>query len=152
MASSNLTPADRATRDARVHHLAAEGHSNRAIGRQLGIHHTTVSTILRTTTPPVAPTAPAPPATMARTTPATSGNPPAPRLLHPLDPSLIQDLNCLMDPWTGALPAPIRRYLRAAADARRTSMAATAHRIATEHRTTTAPATGRDHPRPQVAP
>ncbi|MGC0205240.1 hypothetical protein [Streptomyces levis] len=76
---------------------------------------------------------PAPPA-------PTSGAAPAPRLLHPLDATLVQDLNVLADPLTGALPAPIRRIIRAAADARRASMRATARRLMADD---SAPATGR---------
>lgn len=135
----------RAERTARVHQLAAENHSNRAIARQLGMHHTTVGRILRTTPAPVRTTTEQPECT----TPTTSENPRAPRLLHDLDPRTIQDLNCLMDSRTGALPEPIRRYLRAAADARRTSLRATAHRIATED---APPTTGRRAGRAQVAP
>src|SRR5690606_39340504 len=85
-----------------LHHLAAQNLSNRAIGRRLGMHHTTVGRILRTTraperTTPEQPerTTPAPATTPERTTPPTSGAAPAPRLLLPLDPDLIQDLNVL---------------------------------------------------------
>ncbi|WP_053913669.1 hypothetical protein [Streptomyces sp. TP-A0875] len=145
MATTNPTDTDERT--TRVHQLAARRLSHRAIGRELGIAHTTVGRILRTTPAPVERTEDAPPAPVERTTPTpvdqaerttsapptpTSGNPRAPRLLHPLDPRTIQDLNCLMDPRTGALPAPLVRLLRSAADARRTSMRATAHRIANE--------------------
>lgn len=125
MATTNPTRAEE--RDARVHQLAAKGLSNRAIGRELGIAHTTVARILRTTTAPAAPperTRPAPPT-------ATSGKRLAPRLLHPLPPELIQDLNVLADPRTGQLPAPLVRAIRAAADHRRTTM-----RTRAEHRTT----------------
>src|SRR5690606_11723807 len=72
------------------------------------------------------------------------------------DPDLIQDLNVLRDPRTGALPAPLRAMLRTAADARRTTMRATVHRIAAEERTTGRPpsgrAPGRAPGRAQVAP
>lgn len=132
MATTNLTPADRATRDAEVHHLAAQHLSHRAIARRLGVHHTTVARILRTTTAPPEDTTPAPATAPERTTPVASSNPPAPRLLHPLDPRTIQDLNCLMDPRTGQLPAGLVRAIRTAADHRRASMRATAHRLATE--------------------
>lgn len=128
MATTHLTPAERTARDARAHQLAADGLSNRAIGRQLGISHTTVATILRTTPAPEHTTLD----TVERTTPATSGNTRAPRLLHPLDPRTIQDLNCLMDPTTGALPAGLVRAIRTAADHRRTSMRTTAHHLATQ--------------------
>lgn len=159
MATQHLTPADRTARDAQVHHLAAAGHSNRAIGRELGIAHTTVATILRTTPAPArtAPepaehTAPAPAAPVEHTTPETSGNTPTPRLLHPLDARTIQDLNCLMDPTTGQLPAGLVRAIRAAADHRRTSMRTTAHRLATTERTSEQPTTGRPPARAHVAP
>lgn len=164
MATTNPTRAtDRDDRTARVHHLAAQNLSNRAIGRRLGMHHTTVGRILRTTraperTTPEQPerTTPAPATTPERTTPPTSGAAPAPRLLLPLDPDLIQDLNVLRDPRTGALPAPLRAMLRTAADARRTTMRATVHRIAAEERTTGRPpsgrAPGRAPGRAQVAP
>ncbi|MFE1070983.1 helix-turn-helix domain-containing protein [Streptomyces sp. NPDC058783] len=139
MASTNLTPADRTTRDARIHQLDADGLSHRAIAREVGVHHTTVSRILRTTpapehtTPePTERTIPAPAAPVERTITLTSGEVRTPRLLHPLDPHTVQDLNCLMDPSTGALPEPIRRILRAAANARRTTLRATAHRYANE--------------------
>jgi hypothetical protein len=145
MATTHPTRDTVAARRATVRHLAdTEGLSARAIARRLNIGKDTVRRDLAATEPTTAPQD-APP-------PATSGATPAPRLLHPLDPSLVQDLNCLMDPRTGALPDPIRRYLRAAADGRRASMAATARRIVAEERATAAPATGRDHPRPQVAP
>ncbi|WP_437034519.1 hypothetical protein [Streptomyces sp. enrichment culture] len=115
-----------------------------------------VAPVERTTPAPVAPverTTPAPVAPVERTTPATSGNTPAPRLLHPLDPRTIQDLNCLMDPATGQLPAGLVRAIRTAADHRRTSMRATAHRLATAERTSEEPpATGRATGRAQVAP
>ena len=151
MANPNLTPADRAARDAQVHRLAAQHLSHRAIARRVGVHHVTVSRILRTTTAPD--TAPEHTTTAPeRTSPATSGNPPAPRLLHPLDPRTIQDLNCIMDPRTGALPAGLVRAIRAAADHRRTSMHTTAHRLATAERTSEQPTTGRATGRAQVAP
>ncbi|MFF8095700.1 hypothetical protein [Streptomyces sp. NPDC016675] len=138
MASTHLTPAERAARDARARQLATEGLSNRAIGRELGIHHVTVANILRAAPTPV-----------VNTTPATSGDTRAPRLLHDLDPRTIQDLNCLMDPTTGELPAPLVRAIRAAADARRTTLRAIARRFADEERTAE---TGRAPVRAQVAP
>jgi hypothetical protein len=115
-------------RTTRVHHLAATGMSNRAIARELGMHHTTVGRILRTTTAPE-PTTPTP---AERTTPATSETPRTPWLLRDLEPDLIQDLNILRDPHTGALPAPLRTMLRTAADARRTTILANAQRLADE--------------------
>ncbi|MGW2497310.1 hypothetical protein ACWCV2_22775 [Streptomyces pseudogriseolus] len=159
MATTHLTPADRAARDAEVHRLAAQHLSNRAIARRLGIHHVTVGRILSTTTAPERTTAstterttPAPDTAPERTTPTTSGDGPAPRLLHPLDPRTIQDLNCLMDPRTGALPAGLVRAIRTAADHRRAAMVATAHRLAAEERTTAPSATGRASGRARVAP
>lgn len=156
MATTNPTRAtDRDDRTTRVHHLAAQNLSNRAIARQLGIHHTTVGRILRTTRAPERTTPEQPERTTPapeRTTPPTSNNRPAPRLLLPLDPDLIQDLNVLRDPRTGALPAPLRAMLRTAADARRTTMRATVHRIAAEERTTGRPPSGRAPGRAQVAP
>lgn len=109
MATTNPTGAiPQAERRHRVRQLAAANLSNREIARRLGIHHRTVARDLE------APPAPeqAPPA-------PTSGAGPAPRLLYPLDPALIQDLNVLADPHTGALPAPLVRAIRAAADHRR---------------------------------
>ncbi|MGC0427626.1 hypothetical protein RKD32_003981 [Streptomyces sp. SAI-195] len=139
MATTHLTPAERTARDARIRQLADDGASARAIAREVGVHHTTVARILRTapapepTTPqPTERTTPAQAAPAERTITLTSGEVRAPRLLHPLDPHTVQDLNCLMDPRTGALPEPIRRILRAAANARRTTMRTTAHRIAAE--------------------
>jgi len=136
MATTNPTPPDIAERRATVRRLANQGMSNRAIARQLGIHHRTVArdidaTPAPDTTEPAAPDAPntapqdAPPA-------PTCGAPPAPRLIHTLDPRLIQDLNVLIDRRTGALPAPLARAIRAAADHRRAKMRATAHRISAE--------------------
>ncbi|MGW6518559.1 hypothetical protein [Streptomyces sp. NPDC054962] len=140
MATTNPTGAlTQDERRRRVRQLAAESKSHREIARQLGIHHKTVA---RDLAAPQAPQA-APPE-------PTSGAPLAPRLLHPLDPALIQDLNCLADPRTGALPEPIRRIIRAAADGRRASMRATAHRIAEEEERQ--PSTGRGPVRAQVAP
>ncbi|MGW3511191.1 hypothetical protein [Streptomyces sp. NPDC000994] len=165
MATTNPTGAEERT--ARVHQLAAEGRSNRFIGRELRIAHTTVARILRTTSAPAVPAKPAkdaPPAPAERTTPEpaeqaerttpappapTSSNARAPRLLHPLDPRTIQDLNVLADPRTGALPAPVVRIIRAAANARRADMRATVHRIAAEEAPSRPDA---HHTRPQVAP
>ncbi|MCX5266072.1 helix-turn-helix domain-containing protein [Streptomyces sp. NBC_00199] len=144
MATTNptgrLTPAERRRR---VRQLAAENKSNREIARQLGIHHRTVARDLD------APPAPAEAPQIAPPAP-TSGDPRAPRLLHPLEPALIQDLNCLADPRTGALPEPIRRIIRAAADGRRADMLAAARRIADEEERQ--PSTGRGPVRAQVAP
>jgi hypothetical protein len=49
----------------------------------------------------------------------TSGNPVKPWLVHDLNPRLIQDLNLLVDPRTGRLPAPLERAVTIAAAARR---------------------------------
>ncbi|MFJ3867895.1 helix-turn-helix domain-containing protein [Streptomyces nigra] len=114
-------PLDRATRRATVRRLAdVEGLSNREIARRLGIGKDTVRRDLDATAPGDATPAP------------TSGAPVAPRLLYALEPSLIQDLNVLTDARTGALIAPVRRYLRAAADARRADLLKVAQRIAAE--------------------
>ncbi|MFB7029657.1 MULTISPECIES: hypothetical protein [unclassified Streptomyces] len=101
-----------AERDARAHQLAADGASHRAIGRALGIHHTTVARILRTT--PAPPTAPqdAPP-------PATSKNAPIPGAMFKLTPQLIRDLNVLANRWTGELPAPLVHAIHAEAEKQR---------------------------------
>ena len=155
MATTNPTRAtDRAERTAEVHRLAAQHLSHRAIARRLGIHHTTVGRILSTTTAPRATdstterTTPAPAGAPKRTTAPTSGDGPAPRLLHPLDPRTIQDLNCLMDARTGALPPALVRAIRTAADEQRARMRAVAHRLAAEHR-----AAQQSEPEPaQVAP
>ncbi|MEU8805042.1 helix-turn-helix domain-containing protein [Streptomyces anthocyanicus] len=149
MATTNPTPAERTARDDRIRQLAADNLSHRAIARQVGVHHTTVARILRTTPEPTERTTPAPAAPVERTITLASGETATPRLLHPLDPHTIQDLNCLMDPTTGDLPEPIRRILRAAANARRTTMRTTAHRFAAEERTAE---TGRRPVRAQVAP
>lgn len=121
MATDKPTDPQLAARRATVRRLAdEEGMSHRAIARQLGIHHRTVARDLEATEPAgAAPTAPqaAPPA-------PTSGAPRAPFLLYELEPSLIQDLNVLTDWRTGAMFEPIRRYLRAAANARRADMRA----------------------------
>ncbi|MFF9284852.1 hypothetical protein [Streptomyces griseosporeus] len=149
MATTNPTGDQRAALHAEVRRLAAEEQlSNRAIARRLGVHHTTVGRILRTTPAPDAPAA----APAERTTPAppapTSGAARAPRLLYDLDPTLIQDLNVLTDARTGALIAPVRQYLRTAAAYRRAALTAVAHRIAAEDD----PATGRTADRARVAP
>jgi IS30 family transposase len=109
---------DRATRRATVRRLADEGKSNRAIGRELGIGKDTVARDLAATTATPAPDTAPQDATPA----ATSGARRAPWLLHDLEPALIQDLNVLTDPRTGALIEPVRRYLRAAARAVRADM------------------------------
>lgn len=113
MANANTTgPLDRATRRATVRRLADEGKSNRAIGRELGIGKDTVARDLAATAAPD--TAP-----QDATPPATSGAPFAPPVVYRLDPRTVQDLNVLADPVTGALPAPLLRAIRAAADHRR---------------------------------
>ncbi|MGD6762060.1 hypothetical protein ACOKM5_24305 [Streptomyces sp. BH097] len=143
MATTNPTGAlPVAERRRRVRQLADEQVSNREIGRRLGIHHRTVARDLATPAPTEAPPAApqdAPPA-------PTSGAPLAPRLLHDLEPSLIQDLNMLCS-GTGALPEPIRRYLRAAADARRADW-----RARLEHRAAADAPPSPDAPRPAPAP
>ncbi|MFB6846219.1 helix-turn-helix domain-containing protein [Streptomyces sp. NPDC056373] len=121
MATAKPTDPQLAARRASVRHLAdEEGMSHRAIARQLGIHHRTVARDLDAT----APAATAAPAPQTAPPAPTSGAPRAPFLLHELEPSLIQDLNVLTDHRTGTLYAPIRQYLRAAADARRAAMRA----------------------------
>jgi hypothetical protein len=116
MANANPTgPLDRATRRATVRRLATEGKSNRAIARQLGVGKDTVARDLAATPAPPAPgTAP-----QDATPPATSGAPFTPPIVYRLDPRTVQDLNVLADPRTGALPAPLLRAIRAAADHRR---------------------------------
>lgn len=95
-------------RRATVRQLSADGYSNRAIGRRLGIHHRTVaSDLLATLAPPAAPPTP------------TSGDPLTPRLLFRLTPQLIQDLNMLHDPLTDELPAPLVRAIHEAANRKR---------------------------------
>ncbi|MFE5912073.1 hypothetical protein ACFQ6B_23730 [Streptomyces wedmorensis] len=95
-------------RRATVRQLADDGLSNRAIGRQLGIHHRTVaSDLLATPAPADAPPGP------------TSGDLLTPRLLYPLTPQLVQDLNVLHDPATGELPAPLARAIHEAANRKR---------------------------------
>lgn len=112
---------DRATRRATVRRLADEEHlSARAIARRLGIGKDTVRRDLDATAPTSAPPVP------------TSGAPRAPYLLYDLEPSLIQDLNALTDPRTGALIEPVRRYIRAAAEGRRTGLRKVAQRLAEE--------------------
>lgn len=127
-------PAVLEQRRATVRQLHAAGHSNRAIARQLGVSKDAVARDLRATEPPpgepqAAPDAP--PAETAvhatsepdRATPAppipTSGNPVKPWLVHDMDPRLVQDLNILIDPRTGRLPAPLERAISIAAAARR---------------------------------
>jgi hypothetical protein len=131
MAITNpIAPADLATRRATVRQLADEGLSNRAIARRLGIHHRTVARDLDTTPAPTE-ASPAAPPTPEQAPPApTSGARPTPRLLHPLDPALIQDINILADPRTGALPAPLLRAIHAAAERRRADWDAMARRPA----------------------
>ncbi|MGW2933961.1 helix-turn-helix domain-containing protein [Streptomyces sp. NPDC001156] len=121
MGQRATTPGDRR---ATVRQMADDGHSNRAIARQVGIHHSTVARILRATDEPDAPVdepQDAPPH-------PTSGAPRAPQLLHALPPWLIQDLNVLTDPRTGRLPAPVARAIHTAAEARRATMRANLER------------------------
>ncbi|MGW1158442.1 helix-turn-helix domain-containing protein [Streptomyces sp. NPDC002513] len=119
----------RAERQRRVRQLAAEGMTQRAIARHLGIHHRTVARDLSATPAPTAATPPAPLAPDDAPAAATSGAHPAPRLLHELEPSLIQDLNVLTDPHTGQLLAPLRQYIRAAATHRRAALRRVAQRF-----------------------
>jgi hypothetical protein len=113
MATTKPTGAmPQAERRRRVRQLAEQHVSNREIARRLGIHHRTVARDLAAPPAPAEAPQTAPPA-------PTSGARPAPRLLHDLDPRLIQDINVLADPHTGALPAPLVRAIRAAADHRR---------------------------------
>ncbi|MFF4962990.1 helix-turn-helix domain-containing protein [Streptomyces sp. NPDC001222] len=129
MATTNPTGAlDLAARCATVRQLADDGMSHRAIARRLGIHHRTVARDFDATPAP----AEAPPAAPAAPPAPTSGAPSAPRLLHPFDPALIQDLNVLADPRTGALPSPLLRAIHAAADHRRAKMRAAAAHLAFE--------------------
>jgi hypothetical protein len=129
MATTQPTDPERAARHAEVRRLADEEQlSNRAIARQLGMHHTTVGRILRTTPAPDAPAERTTNAPTVRTTPVTSGaGPRTPQLVRELDPRLIQDLNVLMA-GTGALPAPVARVIRAAANERRAAWNAMAQR------------------------
>ncbi|MEU8950911.1 hypothetical protein [Streptomyces sp. NPDC048489] len=133
MATTHPTEPQRAARHAEVRRLADEEQlSNRAIARRLGMHHTTVGRILSTTPAPDEPPVRTTPAPAVRTTHLTSGAAVAPRLLHDLDPRLIQDLNVLVDRETGALPAPLAHILRTAADRRRTALQDLAHHLTTE--------------------
>ncbi|MFH9430250.1 helix-turn-helix domain-containing protein [Streptomyces sp. NPDC017615] len=117
------TPLDLATRRAAVRQLAdIERLSHRAIARRLGIHHNTVARDLAATAEPQAEPKRAALAAVAPVDtppPATSPKAPEPTLLRPLAPDLIQDLNILTDPHTGELPEPLRRYIRATANAAR---------------------------------
>lgn len=126
------TPADEERR-AKARQLAKGGLSNRAIGRLLGVHHSTVARDLAATPEPDAP-ADAPPAEPPAPVDApptlTSGERPAPRLLHDLPGWLVQDLNVLMDPRTGALPGALLRAIHAAAEERRATWCASAERRA----------------------
>lgn len=144
------------TRTADVHRLAAQHLSHRAIARRLGIHHTTVGRILRTTTAPDAPAAPAPERTTPeqptapertteRTTTATSNDDHTTTEDSLFHPRLFNDLCVLIDARTGDLPAPLARIVHQAAEAQRTAWR-TAARAA---RTTE---TGRRPDRAQVAP
>jgi hypothetical protein len=120
MATTHPIDPERTARHAEVRRLADEEQlSNRAIARQLGMHHTTVGRILRTTPAPDAPPEHTTTAPTVRTTPVTSGaGPRTSQLVHELDPRLIQDLNVLMA-GSGALPAPLARAIHAAAQHRR---------------------------------
>ncbi|MFI5993151.1 hypothetical protein ACIBAC_15115 [Streptomyces sp. NPDC051362] len=135
MATTHPTDPERAARHAEVRRLADEEHlSHRAIARRLGMHHTTVGRILRTTTAPEAPPVRTTTAPTVRTTPVTSGAVPRPpELVRELDPWLIQDLNVLMT-GSGALPAPVARAIHAAAEHRRAQW-----RTASERREQAAP-------------
>lgn len=114
MATTQPTDTQRATRHAEVRRLADEEQlSNRAIARQLGMHHTTVGRILRTT--------PAPDAPAERTTTATSDDDHTTSPDSLLHPRLFADISTLMDPRTGDLPAPLARVLHRAAEAQRTA-------------------------------
>ncbi|MEU2120016.1 helix-turn-helix domain-containing protein [Streptomyces sp. NPDC016459] len=117
MATPTLTVEERRTR---VHQLHKAGHSNRAIGRELGIHHVTVGRILSATPAPEA----APPA-------PTSGDAGVPPMHFNLTRELIQDLNVLADKKSGDLPAPLVRAIHAAADRRRAEWMHQLHQLAT---------------------
>ncbi|MFJ5143294.1 hypothetical protein [Streptomyces sp. NPDC088707] len=110
-----------AERRARARQLNAAGYSNRAIARELRIHHRTVANDLAA---PVAPD-PAPPA-------PTSGDPTAPPIHFNLPRTLVQDLNVLADKQTGELPAPLVRAIHAAADRRRAAWLRGLEQLATE--------------------
>ncbi|WP_452536593.1 hypothetical protein, partial [Paenibacillus chitinolyticus] len=72
--------------------------------------------------------------------PPTSGAPRAPRLIHDLPAWLVQDLNILVDPFTGRLPEPVARAIHTAAEQRRATWRANAVRRASHpsHDTATA--------------
>ncbi|MFF0894726.1 helix-turn-helix domain-containing protein [Streptomyces sp. NPDC003278] len=144
MTTTNPTPTTLGARRAAVRHLAdVERLSNREIARRLGIHHRTVARDLAAPAPaPAEETAPDAPDA------PTSGARIETRLLHPLDPQTIQDLNVLADPRTGALPAGLLRAIHAAAERRRADwQRATERRLAEP-----APASGRPPARAHVAP
>ncbi|RSS59563.1 helix-turn-helix domain-containing protein [Streptomyces sp. WAC01280] len=105
MATTTLSVEERRTT---VRQLDKAGHSNRAIARQLGIHHGTVARDLRSTPEP-----------LDDPQPVTSGEPSTPRLMFPLPPQLIQDLNVLHNHQTDELPAPLVRAIHEAANRKR---------------------------------
>ncbi|MGW8762355.1 helix-turn-helix domain-containing protein [Streptomyces sp. NPDC055815] len=116
MATPTLSAEERNTR---AHQLSADGHSLRAIGRELGIHHVTVARILRTTPAPQGAPEDAPQDPTSGDAPAPDDAPTAPPMHFNLPTELIQDLNVLADKTTGDLPAPLVRAIHAAADRRR---------------------------------
>ncbi|RMB85610.1 hypothetical protein [Streptomyces shenzhenensis] len=157
MADAQPTPhTDLEQRRATVRQLHDAGHSNRAIGRQLGISKDAVARDLRATEPPtVEPdalsTGPDAPRTETPARAATepdrperapltlsSGNKVRPWLVHELDSQLIQDLNVLIDRRTGRLPAPLERAIRIAAAARRAAWISRMPTDARHDRATTA--------------
>jgi hypothetical protein len=139
------------TRTAEVHRLAAQHLSHRAIARRLGIHHTTVGRILRTTTAPDAPerTTPeqptAPERTTERTTTVTSNDDRTTTDDTLFHPRLFNDLCVLINPRTGDLPAPLARIVHQAAEKQRTAWRTAARAARTAE-------TGRAPARAQVAP
>ncbi|MFJ2568160.1 helix-turn-helix domain-containing protein [Streptomyces sp. NPDC087568] len=151
------TPIDVARR-ATVRQLANGGMSNRAIARQLGVHHNTVARDLAATAEPDAPAgepdeprhepepepeAPAaapqdepptePDEPDAAPPPPTSGAPRAPQLIHELPAWLIQDLNILTDRSTGRLPEPVARAIHTAAEECRAAFYARRRANAEQH-------------------
>lgn len=135
--------AERASMRATARRLATQGASQRAIARQLGIHHKTVGAWLAEDTAPEAPQAPhgarqaAPPATRqappapATTAPVTATWTPPPltsgdrwytELLRRPPAWLVQDLNMLL---LDGIPEHVARAIHAAADERRATERAT---------------------------